>query len=90
MWRSFSDHTLTPRPSASSGIPTIAVRFALVTDLAGTLTALAGGTLKIQARLGHSSPEAAMIYQHVAQGRDGVVASEIDRIISAASATGGS
>ncbi|MEO6651348.1 MAG: site-specific integrase, partial [Ilumatobacteraceae bacterium] len=51
--------------------------------LAGTLTALAGGTLKeIQARLGHASPIAAMIYQHVAHGRDDVLASEIDRIIS--------
>jgi len=51
--------------------------------LAGTLTALAGGTLKeIQARLGHASPDAAMIYQHVAHGRDDVLASEIDRIIS--------
>ena len=50
--------------------------------LAGTLTALAGGTLKeIQARLGHSSPDAAMIYQHVAHGRDDALAAEIDRII---------
>ena len=51
--------------------------------LAGTLTALPGGTLKeIQARLGHASPDAAMIYQHVAHGRDDVLASEIDRIVS--------
>ena len=64
------------------------LRFHDLRHLAGTLTALAGGTLKeIQARLGHASPEAAMIYQHVAQGRDSVVASEIDRIISATTPT---
>ena len=51
--------------------------------LAGTLTALAGGTIKeIQARMGHATPDAAMIYQHVAKGRDGVLAAEIDRIVN--------
>jgi len=65
------------------------LRFHDLRHLAGTLAALAGGTLKeIQARLGHASAEAAMIYQHVAQGRDGVVATEIDRIISVAASTG--
>jgi hypothetical protein len=58
------------------------IRFHDLRHLAGTLTALAGGTIKeIQARLGHASPDAAMVYQHVAQGRDGVLAAEIDRII---------
>ena len=46
------------------------------------LSAIAGGTLKeIQARLGHASADAAMVYQHVAQGRDGELAGEIDRLI---------
>jgi integrase len=64
------------------GLPDL--RFHDLRHLAGTLTALAGGTIKeIQSRLGHASPDAAMIYQHVAQGRDGVLAFEIDRIISA-------
>lgn len=63
------------------GLPEL--RFHDLRHLAGTLTALAGGTIKeIQSRLGHASPDAAMIYQHVAQGRDGVLASEIDRIIT--------
>ena len=65
-----------------AGVPEL--RFHDLRHLAGTLTALAGGTLKeIQARLGHASPDAAMIYQHVVQGRDGVLATEIDRIIAA-------
>lgn len=65
----------------NAGVPDLT--FHDLRHLAGTLTALAGGTLKeIQARLGHASPDAAMIYQHVAQGRDDVLASEIDRIIS--------
>ncbi len=58
--------------------------------LAGTLTALAGGTIEeIQARLGHASPDAAMLYQHVAQGRDGVLAADIDRTIRGEAARAG-
>ncbi len=60
------------------------LRFHDLRHLAGTLTALAGGTLKeIQSRLGHASPHAAMIYQHVAHGRDGELALGIDRLITA-------
>ncbi len=71
---------------AQAGLPDL--RFHDLRHLAGTLTALAGGTIKeIQARLGHASPDAAMIYQHVAQGRDGVLATEIDRIIRPEPAT---
>jgi integrase len=52
-------------------------------DIWPGLTALAGGTIKeIQARMGHATADAAMIYQHVAQGRDGLLAAEIDRIVS--------
>jgi integrase len=58
------------------------LRYHDLRHLVGTPTALAGGTIKeIQARLGHASPDAAMVHQHVAQGRDGVLAAEIDRII---------
>jgi integrase len=65
-----------------AGVPDIA--FHNLRHLAGTLTALAGGTIKeIQARMGHATADAAMIYQHVAQGRDGLLAAEIDRIVSA-------
>ena len=64
----------------AGGVPEL--RFHDLRHLAGTLTALAGGTIKeIQGRLGHASPDTAMLYQHVAQGRDGVFAAEIDRII---------
>jgi integrase len=74
-WTRIWDHART-----AAGVPEI--RFHDLRHLAGTLTALAGGTIKeIQARLGHASPDAAMLYQHVAQGRDGVLAAEIDRII---------
>ena len=72
----------------AAGVPDL--HFHDLRHLAGTLTALAGGTIKeIQARLGHASPDAAMIYQHVAQGRDGVLATEIDRIIQADKAANG-
>lgn len=71
----------------NAGVPDL--RFHDLRHLAGTLTALTGGTIKeIQSRLGHASPDAAMIYQHAAQGRDGVLATEIDRIINASSAGG--
>lgn len=41
----------------------------------GTLAAATGATLKeLMARLGHSSPRAAMIYQHATRDRDQVIA----------------
>ncbi len=64
-----------------AGLPEL--RFHDLRHLAGTLTALAGGTLKeIQSRMGHASPQAAMIYQHVAHGRDSELAQGIDRLIT--------
>jgi len=49
---------------------------------AGTLTATAGAsTRESMARLGHSSPRAALRYQHVAETRDAEVASAMDRLI---------
>lgn len=51
--------------------------------LAGTLTAQAGATLKeTMERLGHSSPDAAMRYQHVASERAAEVARRIDELLS--------
>ena len=82
-WTRIWDHART-----AAGAPEL--RFHDLRHLAGTLTALAGGTIKeIQARLGHASPDAAMVYQHVAQGRDGVLAAEIDRIIRGEAARAG-
>lgn len=55
------------------------VRLHDLRHLAGTLTAQAGGTMKeIMARLGHSTPSAAMRYQHVAQGRSHELARRIE------------
>lgn len=40
-----------------------------------TLAAQAGATTaELQARLGHATPDAAMIYQHAARGRDQLLA----------------
>ena len=45
------------------------------------LAALSGATLaELMGRLGHSSPVAAMRYQHVAAGRDQVIAEALSRI----------
>lgn len=58
------------------------VRLHDLRHLAGTLTAQAGATLKeIMARLGHSSIEAAMRYQHVADQRADVVARRIQDLL---------
>jgi integrase len=49
---------------------------------AGTLAATAGASIReSMARLGHSSPRAALRYQHIAETRDAEVASAIDRVI---------
>jgi integrase len=49
---------------------------------AGTLTATAGASIReSMARLGHSSPAAALRYQHVAESRDAEVASAMDQLI---------
>lgn len=54
------------------------VRFHDLRHLAGTLTAQAGGTLReIMSALGHSTPSAALRYQHVAQGRAAILAQRI-------------
>jgi integrase len=50
--------------------------------LAGTLTAQAGATLKeTMDRLGHTTPNAALRYQHVAAERAVQIASGIDSIV---------
>jgi integrase len=49
---------------------------------AGTLTATAGASIReSMARPGHSSPAAALRYQHVAESRDAEVASAMDQLI---------
>jgi hypothetical protein len=50
-------------------------------DATAVLAALSGATLsELMGRLGHSTPVAAMRYQHVAQGRDTVIAEALSRI----------
>jgi integrase len=45
------------------------------------LAALTGATLaELMSRLGHSTPAAAMRYQHAAQGRDQAIAEALSRI----------
>lgn len=59
------------------------VRLHDLRHLAGTLTALAGATLReTMARLGHTSTQAALRYQHVARSRPGKIASAIDELIA--------
>jgi integrase len=49
---------------------------------AGTLGAHTGATTKeLMARLGHSTSEAAMRYQHAAQDRDAEIAAGLDRLV---------
>jgi len=48
---------------------------------AGTMTALTGATLaETMARLGHSTPKAAMVYQQVASGRAEEIAASLSRL----------
>jgi integrase len=50
--------------------------------VAGTLNAAAGATVKeAMARLGHSSPDAALRYQHAVQSRDAAIAAGVDKLL---------
>lgn len=52
---------------------------------AGTLAAQAGATLReVMARIGHSTPRAALLYQHAAEDRDRVLADRLDELARAA------
>jgi integrase len=58
---------------AEAGLP--AVRFHDLRHLSATLAATTGATTReLMARMGHSSPRAALIYQHAAADRDEAVA----------------
>jgi integrase len=48
----------------------------------GTLAATTGATIKeVMARLGHSSPRAAMIYQHATHDRDKSIADGLGQLL---------
>lgn len=54
----------------------------------GTLAAITGATLKeLMARLGHSSPRAAMIYQHATRDRDQAIAQALGELVRATRST---
>jgi len=55
------------------------LRFHDLRHSAGTMTAVAGATTKeLMARMGHSSPRAALIYQHATAERDTAIAAALD------------
>ena len=59
------------------------LRFHDLRHSAGTLSAVAGATTKeLMARMGHSSPRAALIYQHATAERDGAIADALDRLVA--------
>jgi integrase len=59
------------------------LRFHDLRHTAGTLAARTGATTKeIMARLGHASPNAAMMYQHATADRDRVIAHQLDAMIA--------
>lgn len=61
------------RACAAAGAP--GIHFHDLRHTGGTLAAVTGATIKeLMARLGHSSPRAAMIYQHATRDRDQAIA----------------
>ena len=57
------------------------LRFHDLRHSGAVLAALSGATLaELMARLGHSTPAAAMRYRHAAAGRDQVIAEELSRL----------
>ena len=62
--------------TAATGVD--GLRFHDLRHTAGTLAARTGATTKeLMARLGHSSPRAAMVYQHAADDRDRLIAERL-------------
>jgi integrase len=57
------------------------VRFHDLRHSGAVLAAITGATLaELMARLGHSSPQAAMRYQHQAEGRDKQIAALLSKL----------
>jgi integrase len=71
------------RTAEAIGLP--AVRPHELRHTGATLAAATGATTKeLMRRLGHSSPAAALVYQHAADDRDGEIARALDATLSAA------
>lgn len=67
----------------AAGVP--GLRFHDLRHSAGTLAAVTGATTKeLMARMGHSSPRAALIYQHATAERDGAIADALDALVAGA------
>jgi integrase len=67
------------RACAAAGMPD--VHFHDLRHTGGTHTACAGATTKeLMARLGHSSPRAALIYQHATRERDKAIADALGKL----------
>jgi integrase len=70
---------------AAAGMPD--AHFHDLRHTGGTNTAYTGATTKeLMARLGHSSPRAALIYQHATRERDKAIADALGKIASSAKA----
>jgi integrase len=70
--RFYSARTIAGRPD---------LRFHDLRHSGAVLAAATGATLaELMARLGHSTPAAAMRYQHAAQGRDQAIAAALSKI----------
>jgi len=81
--RNFTVHWTRARTEA--GLP--AVRFHDLRHLSATLAATTGATTReLMARMGHSSPRAALIYQHAAVDRDRAVAVAMSALASSQTA----
>jgi hypothetical protein len=64
----------------AAGVP--GLRFHDLRHTAGTLAARTGATAKeLMARLGHSSSQASMIYEHAAADRDRLIAEGLDAMV---------
>lgn len=71
---------------ATAQVSLTGLRFHDLRHTAGTLAAQTGATTKeLMARLGHASPQAAMIYQHAADDRDQRIADGLAEMVALAS-----
>jgi hypothetical protein len=60
------------------------LRFHDLRHTAATLAVVAGATTKeLMARMGHSTPDMTIRYQHIMEGRDATIAAGLDRLIQA-------
>jgi integrase len=70
------------RAATAAGVPD--AHFHDLRHTGGTLAATTGATTKeLMARLGHSSPRAAMIYQHATRDRDKSIAAALGKLLDA-------